>query len=99
MMEETQNYTKKIIVPKQTNDLVFDSSGMTKIKFVYAYDVSYGELSSVFDVKNDFNVTTSFDKTTLSISGRPFEPGPTTLQVYIKSHWIDVSTFRLIFNI
>lgn len=94
-----EQYTKKIIAPKQTNNLVFDSSGMTKIKFVYAYDVSYGELSSVFDVKNDFNVTTSFDKTTLSISGRPFEPGPTTLQVYIKSHWIDVSTFRLIFNI
>jgi len=92
-------YTKKIIGPKQNHDLVFDASGMTQIKFVYAYDASYGDLSSIFDIKNDFNVTTSFDKTLISISGRPYEPGPTTYQVYIKSHWIDVSTFRLVFNI
>lgn len=89
----------KLIVPEQNNEIVFDSSGLTKLKFFYAYDASYGDLSSIFDVKNDFNVTTSFDITSVNISGRPFEPGPKEYRVYLKSHWIDVSTFRLIFNI
>ena len=90
----------KLIIPHQTNDLVFDNStNQSQIKFVYAYDASYGDLRSIFDVKNDFNVTTSFDQTTINFTGVGSSPGPIPYKVYIKSHWIDVSTFRLIFNI
>ena len=91
----TQN---KLIVPKQSNEIDFIRPlGITKAKFVYAFDASYGDLKSIFDVKNDFNVLTSFDSTIINIthgatSGLPYK-------VYIKEHWIDVSTFKLKFNI
>ena len=88
----------KLIVPKQSNEVVFDNSAnIFKIKFVYAYDESYGNLSTIFDVKNDFNVTTSFDTTTLTLPGNVLPNKD--YKVYIKSHWIDVSSFKLIFNI
>ena len=88
----------KIIVPKQSNEVEFTRpSGIVKAKFVYAYDASYGNLNSIFDVKNDFNVTTSFDSTIVNIDLGVVTNIP--YKVYIKSHWIDVSTFKLIFNI
>ena len=96
----------KRIVPEQTNDITFDvSANFAKIKFVYAYPASYGDLRSIFDVKNDFNVTTSFDTTTVNVKmSGPAGPGPyVAYTVYIKNHWIsfspDVSTFKLDFNI
>jgi len=96
----------KIIVPNQTNDVSFDvSANFQKIKFVYAYPASYGNLRSIFDVKNDFNVTTSFDTTTVNVKMSGLAgPGPyIPYTVYIKSHWIsfnsDVSIFKLDFNI
>jgi hypothetical protein len=90
----------KLIVPKQSNEINFirDGSIGMKIKFVYAYDASYGDLNTIFDVKNDFNVTTSFESTTLNLT-LGATPSPIPYKVYIKSHWIDVSTFKLIFNI
>jgi len=95
----------KLIVPKQSNEIVFDVSvNYQKIKFVYAYDASYGQLSSIFDVKNDFNVTTSFDiSTNVWIDNGGVTPINERWIVYVKSHWIsfppDVSTFKIIFNI
>jgi len=89
----------KLITPKQTNEINFvRDPSMFKIKFVYAYDASYGDLSSIFDVKNDFNVTTSFDSTIINLT-LGASPSPIPYKVYIKSHWIDVSSFKLIFNI
>jgi hypothetical protein len=89
----------KIISPKQNHEINFIRTSGFKIKFVYAYDASYGDLSSVFDVKNDFNVTTSFDSKTLNLNTPWANPSPIPYKVYIKSHWIDVSSFKLIFNI
>ena len=89
---------QKIVAPEQSNEVIFDRPiGISRAKFVYAYDDSYGDLSSIFDVKNDFNVTTSFDKVTINnvLIGTELK----TYKVYIKSHWIDVSSFKLIFNI
>lgn len=93
---------QKLIVPKQSNSINYDvSANYVKIKFVYAYPENYGGLNSIFDVKNDFNVTTSFDSTTLNITigASPSVP----YKVYIKNHWIsftpDVSVFKLDFNI
>jgi len=89
---------QKIISPKKSNEVTFTRDpSMFKIKFVYAYPASYGDLSSIFDVKNDFNVTSSFDSSILDIvigasSSIPYK-------IYIKSHWIDVASFKLIFNI
>ncbi|HPI81862.1 MAG TPA: hypothetical protein PK122_01370 [Candidatus Paceibacterota bacterium] len=94
----------KLIVPEQTNEIAFDvSTSYTKVKFVYAYPASYKNLKSIFDVKNDFNVTSSFDTSTRLVTMySPWGP-PTSYKVYIKSHWIsftpDVSIFKLIFNI
>ena len=87
---------QKIIEPKQTNEVIFDSS-IFKAKFIYAYPAAYGDLSSIFDVKNDFNVTTSFDSKDLNYQyqSSPILP----YKIYIKNHWINVSTFKLIFNI
>ena len=91
--------SSKLIVPKQDNKINFikDPSMGYKLKFVYAYDASYGELNSIFDSGNNFNVTTSFDTKILDLS----IGAPTLIpyRIYIKSHWIDVSSFKLIFNI
>lgn len=89
----------KIIVPKQTNEVNFIRTSGFKIKFVYAYPYEYGNLSSIFDVQNDFNVTTSFDDTSINLITPWANPSPIPYKVYIKSHWIDVSSFKLIFNI
>lgn len=114
VVDDSVNYTNisnsdiqnlnKLIVPEQTNQINFDvSSNYTKIKFVYAYPDDYSNLRSIFDVKNDFNVTSSFDSSIISV--RMADPwGPfRNYKVYIKSHWIsftpDVSIFKLVFNI
>lgn len=93
----------KLLVPQQTNSLEYSVPSNTKIKFVYAYPEEYSDLKSIFDVKNDFNVTTSFDKTTVNFNGVGASPSPIPYKVYIKNHWIsftpDVSLFKLIFNI
>jgi len=85
--------------PKQTNnvDFIKDPSFGLKLKFIYAYDASYGDLDSIFDVRNDFNVTSSFDSTIINLTG--IGPNPIPYKVYIKNHWIDVDSFKLIFNI
>jgi hypothetical protein len=94
----------KLIVPEQSNEISFDvSTSYSKVKFVYAYPASYKNLKSIFDVKNDFNVTSSFDTSTRLVTMySPFGPS-TSYKVYIKSHWIsftpDVSIFKLNFNI
>ena len=95
-----------MIVPEQTNQIDYDvSANYTKLKFVYAYPASYNDLASIFDVKNDFNVTTSFDSSIINVKmSGPLGPGPfIPYKVYIKNHWIsftpDVSIFKLIFNI
>jgi hypothetical protein len=91
------NAGQKIIEPKQSNEINFNTAGIFKAKFVYAYPAAYGDLSSIFDVKNDFNVTTSFDSKTLNYN---YQSSPVIpYKIYIKSHWINVSTFKLIFNI
>ena len=91
------NSNQKIIVPEQTNEVDFDTTGIFKAKFVYAYPASYGDLTSIFDVKNDFNVTTSFDSKDLNFQ---YQSSPAiSYKIYIKNHWINVSTFKLIFNI
>jgi len=94
---------EKFILPKQTQEIDFDvSANYSRIKFVYAYPYEYGNLKSIFDVKNDFNVTTSFDDTSVNITSTS-SPTPIAYKVYIKNHWIsftpDVSIFKLIFNI
>jgi len=96
----------KIIMPEQTNEVSYDvSANFQKIKFVYAYPASYSDLRSIFDVKNDFNVTSSFDASVVNVKMSGLSgPGPYVFyKVYIKSHWIsftpDVSIFKLIFNI
>jgi len=96
----------KLIVPEGSNEINYDvSANYQKIKFVYAYPASYDDLGSIFDVKNDFNVTTSFDTATVNVKmSGPSGPGPyVQYKVYIKSHWIsfnpDVSIFKLNFNI
>ena len=96
----------QLVVPKQTNQIDYDvSANYVKIKFVYAYPDSHGKLSTIFDVKNDFNVTSSFDQTTLSVDGPLATPWVSSVlyRVYIKDHWIsftpDVSIFKIIFNI
>ena len=95
------NDGNKLIIPKQSNLINFirDASMGMKVKFVYAYDASYGPLNSIFDIQNNFNVTTSFDSTIIDLNGLGASSNPVPYQVYIKSHWIDVSTFKLIFNI
>lgn len=114
VVDDSVNYTNisnsdiqslnKMIVPEQTNQINFDvSSNYTKIKFVYAYPDDYANLKSIFDVKNDFNVTSSFDSSIISVQmADPWGPFR-NYKVYIKSHWIsftpDVSIFKLIFNI
>lgn len=97
LLDNFYNVNQKIIETKQTNEVIFDASTIFKAKFVYAYPAAYGELSSIFDVKNDFNVTTSFDFKDISYQyqSSPILP----YKIYIKNHWIDVSTFKLIFNI
>jgi len=99
VVDDTINSGNKLITPKKTNLINFirDSSAGIKIKFVYAYDASYGPLGSIFDIQNNFNVTTSFDSTIVNLTGIGLDPIP--YQVYIKSHWIDVASFKLIFNI
>ena len=96
----------KLIVPEQSNEINYDvSANYQKIKFVYAFPASYGDIISIFDVKNDFNVTSSFDSTTINVKMSGLSgPGPyVSYKVYIKSHWIsftpDVSIFKLDFNI
>lgn len=96
----------KVILPEQSNEINFDvSANFSKIKFVYAYPASYSDLKSIFDVKNDFNVTTSFDSSIINVKMSGMSgPGPyIPYKVYIKSHWIsftpDVSIFKLNFNI
>lgn len=90
IIENFHSLGQKRIVPKQSNEIDFNRpSGLIKAKFVYAYDASYGKLNSIFDVKNDFNITTSFDTSIINIdlgvqSNIPY-------RVYIKNHWIDVS--------
>ena len=92
----------KLIIPKQNNYITYDvSANYTKIKFVYAYPYDYGSLKSIQDIKNDFNVTSSFDETNISLTiGLS---NPINYKVYIKNHWIsfnpDVSLFKLDFNI
>lgn len=89
---------QKIVAPKQSNEILYNRDpSMFKIKFVYAYPASYGALSSIFDIKNDFNITSSFDSTNLNIIIGASLPIPYI--VYIKNHWIDVSTFKINFNI
>ena len=98
IIQEFRNAGQKLIVPKKSNEIDFERpSGMFKIKFVYAYPETYGDLVNIFDVRNDFNVTSSFEYTTISIN----LGAPTLIpyRVYIKRHWIDVSSFKLIFNI
>lgn len=94
----------KIIGPKQSNEISFDvSENYKKVKFIYAYDASYGDLLSIFDVKNDFNVSSSFDVCTNVYIPNGNTPIGVTWRVYSKSHWIsftpDVSIFKLVFNI
>lgn len=98
ILEDFKNSGQKLILPKKSNEIDFiRPNGMFKIKFVYAYPENYGGLRSIMDTKNDFNVMSSFDYLTLNI-----DLGAPTLipySVYIKSHWIDTSSFKLIFNI
>jgi len=94
ILTEFYNSGQKLIVPKQSNMITYTSNHQ---KFVYAYPASYGTLNSIFDVKNDFNVTTSFESRDINFQ---YESSPAIpYKVYIKSHWIDVSSFNLIFNI
>lgn len=89
----------KLIVPKQSNliDFIKDPSMGIKMKFIYAYDASYGFLNSIFDIRNNFNVTTSFESTNVNLTG--IGPSPIPYKIYIKTHWVNVSPFKLIFNI
>lgn len=89
---------QKKIAPKQSNEITFVTGPIFKAKFVYAYDATYGDLNSIFDVKNDFNVTTSFDSSVINVD-LGASPSPIPYKVYIKNHWIDVDSFKLIFNI
>lgn len=88
----------KLLVDKQSNEILFDNSlGYQKIKFVYAYDADYEDLSSIFDIANNFNVTTSFET---GIKNLPTDASILVpFKVYIKEHWISVSEFKLLFNI
>jgi len=92
----------RLIVPEQSNSIDFDvSANYVKLKFVYAYDNSYVPLKNIFDSKNNFNVTSSFE-TGLKLINNGIQTN-IPYRVYIKSHWIsfnqDVSVFKLIFNI
>lgn len=92
----------RLIVPEQTNGIEYDvSANYVKLKFVYAYDNNYAPLKNIFDIKNNFNVTTSFESGVKLINNGSQTNIP--YRVYIKSHWIsfnqDVSVFKLIFNI
>jgi hypothetical protein len=94
------NSGNKLIVPKEDNDIIFvrDPSMGIQIKCFYAYEASYGPLQSIIDVGNNFNVISSFDSKILPIS-LGSSPGPIPYIVYIKNHWIDSSTFELLFKI
>jgi len=98
ILEGFYNNNQKIILPKDTHDVEFNRpGGIIKAKFIYAYDALYGELNSIFDIKNDFNITTSFDTSIININING--PSLTPYRFYIKSHWIDVTKFKLRFNI
>ena len=90
---------QKKIIPEQSNEIEFiRPSGITKARFIYAYPDSYADLKNIFDIRNDFNVTSSFDAPiTININLGVQTNIP--YKVYVKSHWIDVSSFKLIFNI
>ena len=92
----------KLLTPKQSNLVSFDvSANFAKIKFVYAYDNTYGELKSIYDIKNNFNVTSSFDNDIKLITNGSGNNIP--YRVYVKNYWIsfppDVSIFKLDFDI
>lgn len=92
----------KLIEPKQTNIISYDvSANFQKIKFVYAYDETYGDIKNIQDIKNNFNVSQSFDSVTKVITNGSGNNIP--YKVYIKHHWIsftpDVSIFKLALNI
>ena len=98
ILENLHSLGQKIICPKQSNLVNFvRPNGMVKVKFLYAYDATYGELSSILDTKNNFSVTTSFSSTIVNINLGVQTNIP--YRVYIKNHWIDVQTFSLLFNI
>ncbi len=91
----------KLLVPKQNNIIDYDVIENYKpIKFVYAYIEDYGELKTIWDVKNNFNVTNSFDTKVIPIR---LDTGEiVNYRVYLKNHWIsftpDVNVFKLKFN-
>lgn len=92
----------KIIVNESSNLITYDVSlNHVKVKFLYAYDAAYSDVNSIFDVKNNFNVTTSFDKGTVLVDNGSQTNIP--YKFYIKNHWIsftpDVSVFKLNFDI
>ena len=92
----------KLIVEKQTNEIDFDvSANYVKLKFVYAFDANYNEISSIIDIKNNFNVTESFDTDIKLVTNGDGNDLP--YRVYVKNYWIsftpDVSIFKLKFDI
>lgn len=92
----------KLIEPKQANTISYDvSANFVKIKFAYAYDDSYGDVKLIHDIKNNFNVSQSFEHGTKLISNGSGNNIP--YKVYVKNHWIsftpDVSIFKLVFDI
>lgn len=91
----------KLLVPKQSNTIDYDVTVNYKpIKFVYAYDETYENLNTIWDVKNNFNVTNSFDTKVIPIK---LDSGEVVnYRVYLKNHWIsftpEVNVFKLKFN-
>jgi len=98
-LEYFHSIGQKKVVPKQSNEIEFiRPTGIIKARFIYAYDASYEDLKNIFDIRNDFNVTSSFNAPIII----NIDLGVQTnipYKVYVKSHWIDVSSFKLIFNI
>jgi hypothetical protein len=98
IIEGFHSIGQKIISEEKSREIIYNRpSGMIKMKFLYAYDASYNELKSIFDIKNDFNVINSFDTKILNLSlngqsGIPY-------RIYLKNHWINVDSFKLAFNI
>ena len=91
----------KLLVPKQDNIINYNVEENYKpIKFVYAFDETYESLKTIWDIKNNFNVTNSFDTKIIPI--RLDSGDIINYRVYLKSHWIsftpDVSVFKIKFN-
>jgi hypothetical protein len=93
--------SNKLLVSKKDNIIDYDvSSNFVPVKFLYAFDESYGNLKTIWDVKNNFNVTNSFDTKIIPIR---LDSGEiVNYRVYLKNHWIsftpEVDIFKLKFN-